>query len=213
MPGSNQNRTATHFSEEFIEAYAMGRAAESEAARFEEHLLICDACQVALSGVDDFLTAFRVAAVQYAQEENAPTKTKKNPFLEYFGTWSFASPLGLAAACAAICLAIWIPRQGSQAPIGAEANLTAMRGAGEVTAHVPSGKGLALNLDALDLAASVTHRIDLVNSAGHLVWQGHAAPQNGRIRVEVKKKLGTGLFWVRVYEDNRQVREFGLRVD
>ena len=51
-----------HPDEESLEAYAIGTLRGIQLARLEEHLLICEGCQVRMQEVDSFVTAIREAA-------------------------------------------------------------------------------------------------------------------------------------------------------
>ena len=50
---------------EAAERYAMARLSSPEAARYEEHLLLCPACQEALTQFDAFLAAFHCAVAPF----------------------------------------------------------------------------------------------------------------------------------------------------
>lgn len=50
-----------HIDDDSLEAYSLGRLTEDDAARVEEHLLICAACCDRLTGWDEYLRAMKTA--------------------------------------------------------------------------------------------------------------------------------------------------------
>ena len=52
----------SHPDDSVVEAYAMNRLPEPLLAAFEDHLLICEACQKRLQLMDEYLDAVRRAA-------------------------------------------------------------------------------------------------------------------------------------------------------
>ena len=57
-----------HISEDTLELYSMGRLGEVEAARLEEHLLVCEACRERLELDDEFIATLR----QAVEEDPSP---------------------------------------------------------------------------------------------------------------------------------------------
>jgi len=55
-----------HIDEAEIERYSLGSMSEEEAAPIEEHVLLCDSCQVLLAETDSYIEAMRRAAVLMA---------------------------------------------------------------------------------------------------------------------------------------------------
>jgi hypothetical protein len=51
-----------HLDEGQIESYSMQMGDAQEAARFEEHLLICETCQERLMEMDSYIASMRQAA-------------------------------------------------------------------------------------------------------------------------------------------------------
>lgn len=49
------------FPEDLLERYALGRLSELESGPWEEHLLLCRACQRRLEDMDEFLAAAKAA--------------------------------------------------------------------------------------------------------------------------------------------------------
>lgn len=48
-----------HITEDTFELYSTGQLKEREAARVEEHLIVCEACQRRLQAADEFITTLR----------------------------------------------------------------------------------------------------------------------------------------------------------
>jgi anti-sigma factor RsiW len=69
MTGENRH----HLDGERMQLYALGLLREPEAAGFEQHLLICHACQDRLAETDIFVRSMQAAARQIrAQEQSRP---------------------------------------------------------------------------------------------------------------------------------------------
>jgi hypothetical protein len=51
----------SHATEESLEAYALNRAAVLQTERVEEHLLLCERCCIALTGLDEEIQVMRLA--------------------------------------------------------------------------------------------------------------------------------------------------------
>lgn len=206
----------THYDEEYLESYAMGRLPDEPAAEIEEHLLLCEQCQQRLERVDDFIRAFRIASNQSVSCVVRPA-VSQGWFAEWFGVTLRPLPVAGALAVAALGVVMIAPRNAGQQgvlPLGQTpqiASLSAMRGAPEtglVAAYAP----LQLDLDAsgLDLPS---YRVELADSRGRQIWQASLAVSSGRIPAALPKRLSAGAYWVRLYDpDSGQlVREFGLR--
>ena len=203
----------THFDEDRIEAYALGRLPQDETVGLEEHLLICSVCQERLERADDFVRAFRVAA-----NASKPEPAKKPPTSAWF-SWIRASwqpfPMAAALAIAAIAVVALAPRK----PAGLEGEtvvmLAAMRGGdAEAIGVVPSHRRLHLDLDATGLTGP-TYRVELADSRGRQLWQSTtpAAIDDGHVKAGVGRSVPPGLYWVRLYDpaSGQLAREYGLR--
>ncbi len=203
----------THFSEDSIEAYALGRLPEKEAGGLEEHLLICSVCQERLERADNFVQAFRVAV----HAPKAELMGKKPPQPAWF-SWLRASwqPLPMAAAVAVLAITIvaLAPRRANVESETVVA-LAAMRGgSSEAIAVVPGHQRLHLDLDATALAGR-TYRVELADSRGRRIWQSPTpvAVDNGHVKAALGRSVPAGLYWVRLYDpaSGQLAREYGLR--
>lgn len=57
---------AAHIDDDALEAYSLGRLADTDAAPVEEHLLVCAECQDRLAGWDEYIAAMRGAMRTFA---------------------------------------------------------------------------------------------------------------------------------------------------
>ena len=204
----------THFDEELIEAYALGRLPEKEAGDLEEHLLICSVCQERLERADSFVQAFRVAV----HAPKAEPMSKKPPKSAWFG-WLGASwqPLPMAAALAVLAIAIVALAPRREAHEGETlVALTAMRGGSSEAIAVAEGhQRLQFDLDATALGGR-SYRVELADSRGRQIWQSPTPIKvdDGRVKAALGRSVPGGVYWVRLYDpaSGQLVREYGLRV-
>jgi anti-sigma factor RsiW len=61
-----------HFDEEECERYSMGTLSDKEAARIEEHLLICEACRSRVAESGTYVAAMRRAAAKVRRGKKPP---------------------------------------------------------------------------------------------------------------------------------------------
>ena len=197
----------THFAEDVLEAYSLGRLSDKEASGLEEHLLVCHSCQERLERTDDFVRAFRIAV----HGQPRPAKPSWLGWLK--GNWR-PLPVAGAVAMAALALALLAPRR---AVLEGETtvSLVALRGSGGDAAPAPAHRRLHLDLDATALPGQA-YRIELADSRGRVLWRpGRDTPVEGtRVKATVSDSLGAGIYWVRLYDpgSGQLAREFGLRV-
>jgi hypothetical protein len=88
--------------------------------------------------------------------------------------------------------------------------LVAFRGNEQV--HAPARRPLDFTLDETGVQANAP-RLDVVNASGDLIWTGQAAPMHDKLSARVPKGLSPGTYWVRLFDGNVLVREFGLRLE
>jgi len=67
------------FDEDLVERYSLGRLTETESARFEEHFLLCEACQERLRSSDEFVDAVKAAAAQSVRAKPARAVLIRKP--------------------------------------------------------------------------------------------------------------------------------------
>jgi len=195
------------YTDELIESYAMRQLSAAAEQEFEEHMLLCEACQARLTEADQFVTAMRAGLAR----GSAPRWTTRLGEAVKVTT----SNLGLGHAAgllATVALAIVIlrpaPNAGSQ-----EIELKAVRGIQSQTAKV--GADLKLKLDIQGLAPAVQYRTEVTDAAGSRIWEGSAPATDGKVVVTPGKVHSEGTYWVRVYEPGGAgslLREFPLQV-
>ena len=193
-----------HANEEEIERYSMGAMPEEATAPFEEHLLICQPCQLLLEQTDVYVSAMRQASARLRTE---PLK-RRLPWLRF--PRLVPALAGLAVAVVAAGLWIGRPDLGQAHPFAVD--LVATRGAA-IEAKAPAGRWLLLRLDLANLPASSWYRLEMVDGAGNRVWQATVPAQGSK---EGFKAPGTqpGIYFVRVYWPPGQLlREYGFEVE
>jgi anti-sigma factor RsiW len=65
-----------HVSDDSLELYSMDRLPDPEAAKVEEHLLICEECCVRLTRRDEFIQVLRAALRRIATRRASSTAGK-----------------------------------------------------------------------------------------------------------------------------------------
>jgi hypothetical protein len=198
-----------HGTETQLELYALGRLPDSELLMLEEHLMICEACQERLDGIEDFAVGMR---------EALGMEPAAHPRSDWLG-WAFPSRLGsilrhpafstgLAFAALIIVVGIFANGRTKFAP-SASLQLTATRG--EMPFTVPAREfDLTLSDGPRD---GGPFRIEVVNAAGVSMWRGSAAGSSAGIKVSVMQALKPGDYFVRLFDASGKVlHEYGFRV-
>jgi hypothetical protein len=187
-----------HPEEERIEAYSRGVLPDEEAARLEEHLLICELCQGRLAESDAYVSAIRAAA---ADMRPVPLRPKARWFLP------------MVAMAAALAVMAWVGVRAGRMN-GPERTVTVLLAAnrGAIEAHAPAGRALLLELDLEGLPESHgSFGLEIVNSSRARVWQGSAP--NGRTARVAVPALPPGVYFVHVSAAGGELlREYGLEV-
>lgn len=193
--------TAGHPEDDVLENYAMGRLPEPSVESLEEHVLICEACQDRLHSTESYVRGMKRAL---ASAEKA--RPSRGVLLQ------MPTPVWIAAAAVLVIgiAGLITTRYGPSAPPVA-ITLSATRGE---TASVPATGPLELKLDARDLGTASSYRVQIVNAEGADVWnQPAAAMEDGYVRVPVKKHLGRGQYFVRLFpSDAGTPREYSLQL-
>jgi hypothetical protein len=201
----------SHFDEDVIELYSLGRLPDKEAADLEEHLLVCHACQDLLEKSDDFVRSFHMAI---QPGEPRPKASRSSPWRRLLdGGWR---PLPVAAALVLAAVAVVALAPRNPEVLGeVDVKLTALRGSGSgIIGAIPARHRVRLELDAKALSGQ-SYRIELADSRGRQFWQSPspAAVEQDFIRATVSRPVPEGLYWVRLYDpaSGRLAREYGLR--
>jgi hypothetical protein len=179
----------------------MGAMSEGAIAPFEEHLLICQACQSRLAQADAYVSAMRLAA---ARLRTKPAKLAL-PWLRF----PRLVPALAGMAVAIVAAGLWLNRPDLGAAHPFAVDLAATRGAA-IEAKAPAGRWLLLRLDLANLPASSGYRLEMVDRSGQRVWQATVPGQGSKADFKVP---GTrpGVYFVRVYGSSGELlREYGF---
>jgi hypothetical protein len=193
-----------HATDEVLERYSMDRLAGPELAEFEEHLLVCETCQDRLAREDSIRQRVRDGAAVLQQPRTA--------ILWRLPKLAWAAGL-VAAGLAIFAGSVWQSLHRSTPP-PAVILLRTTRGTENPTlAAAPAGKPLTLVLDLTDLQQSSEYALEIVDAAGHPVFQSNGSPQNNRLQATLTRGLAAGAYFVRVYTPARELlREYALTV-
>jgi hypothetical protein len=193
-----------HLDDEELERYSMGAMPEAAIAPFEEHLLVCEPCQLRLAQTDAYVGAMRQASARLRTE---PLK-RGLPWLRF--PRLIPALAGMAVAIVAAGLWIGRPDMGEAHPFAVD--LEATRGAA-IEAKAPAGRWLLLRLDLANLPASSSYRLEMVDRFGSRIYQATVAAQGSKAGFMVP---GTqpGIYFVRLYRPPGELlREYGFEVE
>jgi len=207
-----------HVTEEVLERYALGHLEECDAAPLEEHLLICEDCQIRLQAMDEYVAAMRVALEELSAERRPVPSRSPSSILnvgQFFKLKRTAAVLAVAAS-----LVILLPMWDGQAE-HYDLHLQALRGVEQsIVPAAPAGQPLRLTVDLAGLSQEQEVVLELVDSTGAGVWESTVEAAGTQAAADVDRSLSAGQYWVRVYEPaapgatrGELLREFGLRVE
>lgn len=191
----------THLDEESLERYSLNRLPEAEVEALEEHLLACEHCQQRLDEMDEFLAAARSASNRLRHEEASKGASKAGENRSWRAWFPLPVPAVAGGLALAAALAVTIPRAMDSGPAQVVA-LSAFRGEG--SASVAAGKPVILLLDLAGIDGQA-NKVEVADASGRLIEFAPAARE-----VRLKTRLRQGQYWVRVYNGERFIREFGL---
>lgn len=182
--------------EEEIENYTAGTCLESEIARMDEHLLLCEPCQERVKAGDNFAHGMRAAAEQLRNQSEAETRR---------AWWPRFVPV---MAAVLLALVAWQLRRDPDRHSSVFAvSLATVRGSNPA-AHAPSGIPLHLRLDLSALPSFPAFQVSVVNASGYQVWQGPES--GGECSIPA---LSAGTYFVRVSSPAGELlREYGLEI-
>lgn len=203
----------SHPTEALLEEYAFRRLPEKKTAAVEEHLLVCQSCQEALAGIDEFVLLMKagtaaVAPSAFGERIKRVWSTIWVPLFQPRMAWA------AGGALAALLLVLYV-NVNPQPEVTAE--LKEYRG-GEnpssdlYTAIAPARKPLVLQIVDTGLPAS-SYRIDVVDVSGKQVWQGTAKRLNSKLQSSIAKGLPKGSYRVEVFSPAELLKQFGLRTE
>jgi hypothetical protein len=197
------NPDDTHPPESDIELFCRARLAEPELRSFEEHLLVCNQCQDAVTDMDRWIRGL-------------PNALKKVNW-EYRPFWdrlvSNRKIVWTAAAFGSLAFVMLLPDLVPRPNLPAQdVKLTATRGS--ETSIAQADRPIDLKLDINGMEDSSVWNVQIVDAAGTQVQQMRKEPANGKVECRVNG-LRRGQYWVRLYpaKDAANLgREFSLTV-
>jgi hypothetical protein len=198
----------SHPTEVMWEEYSFGRLNEQEVAALEEHLLVCETCQISLEELSDYIAVMKAGAAELAD----------SPRHRLAHGWRFvrraaAQPLGPVlwiTGLAAVGIALWLPPGPAPSKAAALVNLASFRG-DVSTSHAPASRPLDLSISASDVPAAPEYRVTVVTGSGKQVWAGTPKVAEGVLSVRVPQGLEAGQYWVRLYSlESKILSEYGL---
>ncbi len=192
-----------HPANDVLDQYAAGVLVGSDLVEFEEHLLVCEACQDRLAEVDAYREAMRSAAAELHPQ--LPRAGNIIPKI----AWAF----GLAAMALLVFGAIgWRAAQRSTLPL-AIIPLQTTRGIDALPPTVAPGRAAALVLDTTGLPSFPKYNLEIVDSAGRQVVQSRAVPQRDKVQFVLSHGLPAAKYFVRIYSPSQELlREYSLAV-
>ena len=192
----------THPDHETLELYALGRLPDGTAVELEEHVLICEPCQLELEETVEFAESMRD---EMKRRQFGAAEPRGIPAL--VGSWVgwFRSPAFAMGAMAVALVGVgvsWQSLRGPGLPL-ATVQLAAIRGE---MPDVPAARETDLTLANAMLPGG---RVEVVNADGKTVWSENLAPGG---TVKVRQALARGEYFVRLYNGEDLVHEYGFRV-
>jgi hypothetical protein len=187
----------SHVEEELLEQYSVGRLGESEVARVEEHVLLCEACQDKLEQIDSWVRCVRRTGAQYPTEPASIWQFWRIP--QFVPALAAAVFLVLAAGAG-----LQLVKRGGVAPLAVVLEATR----GESVALVPAGRPLVIQPGLEGLPRFSQYRLEIVDQTGHLVR--NAAFASGSAGTAIPA-IAPGVYFVRVYNPSGELlREYGI---
>jgi hypothetical protein len=189
----------SHLGEELLEQYSVGCLAESEVARVEEHVLLCESCQEKLELVDSWVRSVRRAGAQLPAESKSIWQLWRLPqFVPALAATVF---LVFAAG-----VGLQITKKGAVAPFAIALEATR----GESVALVPAGKPLLIQPGLEGLPRFSQYRLEIVDQSGHPVREARLQAGSGVARTSIPS-IAAGVYFARVYSPTGELlREYGI---
>jgi hypothetical protein len=200
---NNKWRLSGHPDEDAFEDYIFGRLSETAVSEFEEHLLVCELCQLALAEADEYVRVMKAATSAYAGDVGLSVVSSHPIRKPDEGLrWNAAAAAILLLTCLTALMSWKNP--GSDPKI---VELQAYRGDSSPSVRAPAGKPLDLRIDLKDLRSSGGFRVEIVDQTGRRVWFGG-------VPARLNDGLASGDYWVRIAADaGEPLREFGLHIE
>jgi hypothetical protein len=208
-------RLGEHASDDRLEEYCLGRVPGAELEDFENHLLICQACQERLQETDLYVRTMRRAVETLAAEPAMP----ENRLTRLRALLRWPAPAFACAGVAALVL-LWsigpsLPSPGAAGPVAVALEST-RGGPDSLRAHAPERMPLKLTLDLTGVAPLPAYRVKIVDANGAPVMESTARPANDALVLRAPGRLHRGTYWVRLYDEanpRAALREYGLELE
>jgi Putative zinc-finger len=196
-----------HAEDEKLERYSLGALDDTDSARVEEHLLICETCRERLEEADVYTAAMRGAAQFLRVEMHSRAR---QPARSWWPLWSDALAVGLALLVFALAWGPWrIRKPATMPPVAVLLETTR----DSRTQTAPSSRPLLLTADLTQLARYPAYRLEVVDATGRRLIGSSLTPGGGTLSLPIPGGLARGAYYVRLYAASGEfLREFGLRV-
>ena len=205
-----------HLHEDTLEAYVMGNLPEQELNSLEDHLLLCEHCQLRTKEAELDWKAKRLALQKVRDREGSPVTVFRRIWEGMFGTPSAKAGwavVGVTAAMAAFFLLPAIEQRDLQYRT---VELSAMRGGERASVLMQTKERLRLHLDLSELEKLPVYHVVVVDASGDPVWEADQQSQTGdKLAVNVSKHLVPEVYWVRLMDtgsNRRLLREYPLQL-
>jgi hypothetical protein len=240
-----------HPADEMLEEYCLGRVQHPVLGRVEDHLLVCADCCTRVAEVDAYLDLMKAGLASIEEEQctdtwafrgaaDLPSGIRRkpwafsigDPFPASFPKWASVREFAAVAVLVFSATLARRTRGGRSRMAGLterEVSLVAMLGGtADAVSHSKAGVPLKLNFDRTSLRDSPGYRVVVVDASGREAWNGPIADSGEHLSVQVRRGLGPGAYWVRLYAEpspapaesangasghGELLREFGLRLE
>lgn len=196
-----------HADEELLERYSLGALEETDLARVEDHLFLCETCRESLEEADVYTAAMRAAARDLRMD--APSRSRQ-PARSWFPLWSDAVAVGLALLVFALAWGPWRNSKSGGTPPLAILLETTRDSRMQIA---PVARPLLLTADLTQLASYPAYRLEVVDAEGRYVIASPPTPGRRNLSLLIPAGLTRGVYYIRLYAVSGEfLREFGLLV-
>ncbi len=195
----------SHPTEARWEEYCFGRLNGQEVSTLEEHLLVCESCQMALEEVTEHIRLMKAGTARFA---TTPPQRVARGWRQLPLFWM----TGLALASVAFFLPRGsAPRASRSILPPASVQLTSFRGDDQDASNAPARRPLDLSINVADVPTAPEYRLTVVTSSGKQVWAGTPKATGGTLAVHLAEGLDAGPYWVRLYaRESQMLAEYAL---
>jgi hypothetical protein len=203
-----------HLHEETLEAYLMGNLSEQDVNSLEDHLLLCEHCQLRTREAELDWKAKRIALQRIRDREGSRLSAVRRFWDTLFGSTAAKAGWAVAGATVAIAAIMLLPSAKESDFTYRTVELSAMRGSEELSVPINPKERLRLHLDLTELEKLSVYHVAIVDASGDLVWEQDQKTQGEEsLNVNVPKRLAPGTYWVRLLDtapNRRLLREYAL---